>query len=187
MSHDTGRARGKMPHMGTSRLVTPPKPPRLTTPTRSVERNKISTVVLNNNNSTSTPLSRSSSSHTSSKVGSKIKTSFDSSFTAVSSKGRGSSFHVKKSNPFREEILRMQPIKKEVLARSGRASSSSSDGSSGVHSGSCSDSCSWSQVTVNGQHLHCDASSEKSGRPINCDDTLSTCSECEQGSLILHL
>ena len=41
-----GRGRIKMPHMGTSRLVTPTKPPHIKPPTLSLERNRISTVLL---------------------------------------------------------------------------------------------------------------------------------------------
>ena len=51
--HDEGRIHVKMPHMGTSRLITPPKPPRMKLPTQTSERNRISTVILNRSNTSS--------------------------------------------------------------------------------------------------------------------------------------
>ena len=68
-------------HFATFRLVTPPKPPRRTTPTRSVERPKISTVLLptysNNVNTNNTNNTMSTTDNTNSMD--------QSSFTAVSS------------------------------------------------------------------------------------------------------
>jgi len=183
-------ARARRPHMGTSRLVTPPKPPRRTTPTRSVERPKISTVLLptysNNVNTNNTNISVNTTSTTD------PANSMDlSSFTAVSSLS-SSTFLVRHSNPWREEVVRMG-VPKVTLLRQGRGSSCASEESSGVSS-CCSADCA-SQVTVNGQH-HCASavtdefntnladsvvkrdSADMSGC-AECNDTLSTCSRCD--------
>jgi len=192
-------ARARRPHMGTSRLVTPPKPPRRTTPTRSVERPKISTVLLptysNNVNTNNTNNTMSTTDNTNSMD--------QSSFTAVSSLS-SSTFLVRHSNPWREEVLRMG-VPKVTLVRHGRGSSCTSEESSGVSS-CCSADCA-SQVTVNGQH-HCastaifDSFQMKRKTDVNmvdsltktdsanmsgcteCNDTLSTCSRCEP---LLHV
>merc|ERR1719270_2379411 len=129
-------------------------------------------------------------------------------FTAVSSFS-SSTFLVRHSNPWREEVLRMG-VPKASLARHGRGSSCASEESSGVSS-CCSADCG-SQVTVNGQH-HCSSSaivgpvllkgrSEEcvvdksnsanmskmdSANVLNCtecNDTLSTCSKCDQLLLV---
>merc|ERR1712110_136022 len=103
-----------------------------------------------------------------------------SSFTAVSSSS--STFLVRHSNPWREEVVRMG-VPKVTLLRQGRGSSCASEESSGVSS-CCSADCA-SQVTVNGQH-HC-ASTAKDEFNINMADTnmvkmdsanMSGCTEC---------
>merc|ERR1719264_1839937 len=118
-------ARARRPHIGTSRLVTPPKPPRRTTPTRSVERPKISTVLLptysNNVNTNNTNISVNTTSTTD-----PANPSMDmSSFTAVSSLS-SSTFLVRHSNPWREEVVRMG-VPKVTLLRQGRGSSCASE------------------------------------------------------------
>merc|ERR1719270_1366668 len=129
-------------------------------------------------------------------------------FTAVTSFS-SSTFLVRHSNPWREEVLRMG-VPKASLARHGRGSSCASEESSGVSS-CCSAECG-SQVTVNGQH-HCVCTAivgpfllkgrseeylaEKSNSAnmskmdsanvlscTECNDTLSTCSKCDQLLLV---
>ena len=163
-----GKSRVTMPHMGTSRLLSPQKPPRLNPPFRSLERNKISTVKLNSLTAPNSPILSSTPKHHSitnqSPVMRDVK--LERSFTAVSSKE--GAFYVRTSNPFRDDILRMNPLTKEQLKRGG---SCSSEASSGVSSGCTDSSCIGSQeVTVNGHH-HCYCNS--------CDDTLSTCQHCD--------
>jgi len=166
LDHD-GRPRVTMPHMGTSRLLSPQKPPRLNPPSRSLERNRISTVKLNNLNSPVSPVLSSTPKHRMTRQSPANNPKFETSFTAVS--GKGDAFYVRTSNPFRDDILRLNPLTKEQLSR---GSSCSSDASSGVSSG-CTDSlCCGSQVTVNGQH-HCFTCPDK------CDDTLSACQHCD--------
>ena len=221
-----GRARTRPPRMGTSRLGTPPLQ-RFNTPPRSLERNKISTVFLPSSAKSSTPKN---------KLNNNDADYFDGSFTAVSSKV--GEFYVKRSNPFRSDVLHMGGVvPKDQLAgqhmyrsaktlprvgsrdphvvqsrdfrgvpvRSARAGSCSSQESSGVSSCDCH-----SMVTVNGQH-HCTAPASLYSTPSSlygsctttpadlsvgsvspcehqsCEDTLSTCSDCDSNLIIVHV
>ena len=158
--NDTTRTRrARLPHMGTLRLGgTPPPLERrgLSTPPRSLERNKISTVYLPTSTvKSSTP-----------KEKSRNHQLFNPNFSNVNLKN----IHV--TELWREEGVAGKVDGSE--GRGGRAGSCSSQGSSGVSSSSqgssgvssCSQgssgvsSCSCrSMVTVNGQH-HCSGQTE---------------------------
>lgn len=155
--------------MGMSSLVTPQKPPRLNTPPRSMERNKISTVVLNNNPSISSQKHDSTPKHPSNLPNK----------TTVQIQSRK---HFKKKAPFRKDQLEMCQVNEDELrlprAASISSQDSSCDNSSGICTGGYSSgftssasyptmgcaSCG-SQVTVNGKH-HCVKD--------DCDEAVST-------------
>ena len=175
-----GRARTRIPYMGTSRLGTPPME-RVNTPPRSLERNRISTVFLQK---TSTPTQGSR--------------------TDPGSPGgvqQTESFYVRRATPFLRDILNIGGNSKDGLPRSKdevrgrRAGSTTSQTSSQESSGVSSCSCS-SVVTVNGQH-HCiqvlENRSVRSNSKLNlennssCDESLSTCSDCDFTPIILQI
>merc|ERR1719192_1450758 len=107
-------SRAKLPVMGTSSLVTPQKPPRLHTPPRgSLERAKISTVVLNGGPAP-TPTHSSTPKHSKTLPRTSNSPPFESSFTAVSG-ASGDAFYVKSTNPFRGDLLDMCHVTKNEL------------------------------------------------------------------------
>ena len=122
-------------HFATCRLVTPPKPPRRTTPTRSVERPKISTVLLptysNNVNTNNTNISVNTTSMTdpahsmdlssftavssSSSSTFLVRLPYDSSNSLMIAQHHEHDHQVRHSNPWREEVVRMGVPKVTLL------------------------------------------------------------------------
>ena len=107
------RSRPQPPMMGTSRLGTPPLQHRFLTPPRSLERNKISTVFLPSSAKSSTPKAAAAAAAADVETSSPTQL-FDESFTAVSAKS-GGEFLVKRTNPFRGDLLRLGGVSKHQM------------------------------------------------------------------------